>query len=265
MEPLEDLDDARDLHSLFRKGLLPEKAATLVRELPRIALLLPVYNEVENLDYVLTPLMQAGFFRYIVCADNNSTDGSADKARQLGALVSHCSRRGYGSTCLAGMELLNGYADWDILLYMDADGSDDPADLESVLGPVVSGEADFCIGARTTGVLLPHQKFGNWLATFLIRLLYGYSYRDLGPFRAIRRGPLNKLRMDDPDFGWTVQMQIRALKHRLSITEVPVMSRKRYAGRSKVSATIRGSVLAGWIILRTVFREFLLNKKESGV
>lgn len=263
LEALRDLDDARDLYFLYRNGKLPEATLELMEELPGIALLLPVYNEVENLEFVLNPLKESRFFEYIVCADNGSTDGSREKARDLGALVSLCQRRGYGSTCLKGMELLDGYDNWDILLFMDADGSDDPADLVSVLGPVVSNEAELCLGARTSGALLPHQKFGNWLATFLIRWIYGYSYRDLGPFRAINRKALKRLAMDDPDFGWTVQMQIRAVQNGLCIREMPVTSRKRYAGKSKVSATIRGSVLAGWIILRTVFREFLLNKKDS--
>ena len=263
MPPMHDLDDARDLFALMQSNTLPAPVQSQARRLPGISVILPVLNEVENLEYVIAPLRECGYFRHIVCADNGSTDGSVEKARSLGVLVSQCSRRGYGSTCLEAMRLLDQMDDWDILLFMDADGSDDPADLDAVLGPVVSGEADFSLGARTRGVLLPHQKFGNWLATFLIRILYGHSYEDLGPFRAIRRSALNLLRMDDPDFGWTVQMQIRALKHRLSVTEVPVMSRKRYAGRSKVSATIRGSVMAGWIILHTVFREFLLNKKES--
>ncbi|MCB1169350.1 MAG: glycosyltransferase family 2 protein [Leptospiraceae bacterium] len=253
----------------IRKTLSSQKLGVLTSqqlgELPEVALLIPVFNEVDNLEFVLEPIQQLHLFQHIVCADNGSNDGSPRKARALGALVSHCERRGYGSTCLAGMELLQEYPDWQILVFMDGDGSDDPEDLWEVLGPVLSGEADLCLGARLQGALLPHQKFGNWLATFLIRLLYGYSFRDLGPFRAIRRKSLQDLEMDDPDFGWTVQMQIRAVQRGLRIREVAVTSRKRHAGRSKVSATLKGSFLAGWIILRTVFREFLLNKKDSRV
>lgn len=263
MEPLNDLDDAEDLYRFHRAGLLGQEITSIIEDLPRIALLIPVFNEVENLAFVLGPLKDKGIFTHIVCADNGSTDGSTEKALELGALVSECPRRGYGSTCLKGMELLEQKKDWDILVFMDGDGSDDPSDLLSVLSPVASGEADLCLGARVKGVLLPHQKFGNWLATVLIRIIYGHKYRDLGPFRAIRREALSLLQMDDPDFGWTVQMQIRAVQKKLRIQEVPVNSRKRHAGRSKVSATIRGSFLAGWIILRTVGREFLLNKKDS--
>ncbi|MBU42987.1 MAG: hypothetical protein CMN76_07215 [Spirochaetaceae bacterium] len=263
MEPLADLDDASDLYSFHSQGNLPRETKALIEKLPGIAVLIPVFNEVENLEFVLSPLKDSGLFKHIVCADNDSSDGSREKARALGALVSHCNRRGYGSTCLKGMEFLEGYQDWQVLLYMDGDGSDDPADLLSVLEPVVSGQFDLCIGARTGGALLPHQRFGNWLATFLIRWLYKHRYRDLGPFRAIHRSALKRLKMDDPDFGWTVQMQVRAVRQNLRIAEVDVNSRKRYAGKSKVSATVKGSALAGWIILRTVFREFLLNKKDS--
>ncbi|MCB1137532.1 MAG: glycosyltransferase family 2 protein [Leptospiraceae bacterium] len=268
LAPLDDLDEAPDLFRILQgrtKSGTGLRTSSLLQKLPKCAALIPVLNEVENLEFVLRPLQELCLFNYIVCADNGSADGSPEKARELGALVSHCQRRGYGSTCLAGMGLLHSYPDWEILVFMDGDGSDDPEDLWSVLGPLFSGEADLCLGARTQGALLPHQKFGNWLATFLIRLLYKYRYRDLGPFRAIRRDALQALEMDDPDFGWTVQMQIRAVQRGLRICEVEVKSRKRHAGRSKVSATIKGSFLAGWIILRTVFREFLLNKKESRV
>ncbi|MCB1165887.1 MAG: DUF2064 domain-containing protein [Leptospiraceae bacterium] len=262
LEPVEDLDDAADLYRLMRRPLPGSVRDQLSRILPSIAVILPVLNEAENLKFVLEPLIESGLFSHIVCADNGSDDGSQELASSLGVEVTHCQRKGYGSTCLVAMEYLSGFSDWDVLLFTDADGSDDPADLFKVLGPVVSGRADLCIGRRQGGLLL-HQRFGNWLATFLIRLLYRHRYSDLGPFRAIGRAALSRLRMDDPDFGWTVQMQIRALRAGLRVQEADVTSRKRHAGRSKVSATVRGSVMAGWVILRTVGKEFLLNKNLS--
>ena len=149
-----------------------------------------------------------------------------------------------------------------MVLFLDADGSDDLTELDEILARTVSGNFDLCIGARVSklaerGALLPHARFGNWLATTLISFFWGFRYHDLGPLRAIRWSALEKLEMDDPDFGWTVQMQVRALKKKLRITELPVAYRKRSFGQSKVSASLINSLKAGYVILKVIFQELL--------
>lgn len=227
--------------------------------IPDIRVILPVLNEEANLPHVIGPLAKFGLFSEIICADNGSTDASAKVARELGALVIE-SERGYGNACLAGIRHIEEAGGCDAVLFIDADASDRPEDAWDVLAPVVSGRADFCLGRRIpeeSGALLFHARFGNWLSCALMRLFWGGRYHDLGPLRAVGFSALQSLSMEDKNFGWTVEMQIRALKRHLKIIEIPVGYRKRMHGESKVSASIRGSVLAGFVILRTVFRELL--------
>ena len=231
---------------------------------PNMRVVLPVLNEAQSLPIVLRKLHASGYFDRdaLICADNGSVDESVSIAKQAGAQVSHCARRGYGSTCLAALQLIRQQGGCEVVLFVDADGADDLSTqaLAKILAPCVSKQADFCLGARQAGLaqagaLLPHARFGNWLATRLIRLFWGARYNDLGPLRAIRWSALENLQMDDPDFGWTIQMQIRAAKKGLRCQEIPVAYHKRRAGKSKVSANIWGSIQAAMIILRTIWRE----------
>lgn len=252
-ETLADVDDARAFFSQSRKSQM------LSRLRPDVRVILPVLNEAENLPFVLAPLAATGIFSSVLCVDNGSTDGSAEIAESLGASVIR-SERGYGNACLAGLAQIRQSGGCEVVLFLDADGSDRVDDLWEVLAPVVSGRVDFCLGRRVPlepGALLFHARFGNWLSCFLMRLFWNGSFQDLGPMRALRFDALESLGMEDRNFGWTVEMQIRALKKRLKILEIPVGYRKRMHGKSKVSASIRGSIFAGFVILRTVFRELL--------
>src|SRR5262249_46641082 len=184
-------------------------------------------------------------------------DRTAEVARARGAQVVLEPRRGYGRACLAGLAALS--PEIRIVAFMDADGSDDPRDLVSLVEPIGRGEADLVIGSRELGQREPHalpahQRCGNWLATFLVRLFYGARYTDLGPFRAIRRDGLEQLALGHTNFGWTIEMQVKAHRASLLVREIPVRYRRRRSGRSKVSGTIRGSVRAGAEILWTILR-----------
>ena len=197
-----------------------------------------------------------GLYQQIIVADNGSRDRTAEIARCAGATVVAEPQRGYGAACLRA--LANLPPDTDTVVFMDADSSDDPREAAALLEPILKGRADFVLGSRTLGKaekgsLQPHQRVGNALATFLIRVLFGYRYTDLGPFRAIRLDALRKLDMRDRNYGWTIEMQIKAVRRKLRIEEVPVSYRNRI-GVSKVSGNLKASVLAGIKILWTVFR-----------
>jgi len=197
--------------------------------------------------------------REVVVADNGSRDRTADVARAGGATVVREPRRGYGAACLAALAHLRAQPP-DVVVFLDADGSDDPAELAHLLAPLADGRADLVIGSRVlgeheAGSLSPVQAFGNALATFLLRVLFGGGrFSDLGPFRAIRWAALERIEMRDRDYGWTVEMQARALRAGLACLEIPVRYRRRAAGRSKVSGTLRGVAGAGWKILFTIAR-----------
>ncbi len=228
-------------------------------ELPRIAVIIPALNEEASLPKVLADLPWKQL-KEVVVVDNGSADRTATVARDCGATVLREMRRGYGWACLAGISYLKDKqldSPPDMVVFLDADYSDYPDDLADVIRPIVDGGYDMVIGSRTKraepGALLPHARFGNRLATGLIRVLYGFTYTDLGPFRAIRFAELLSLDMQDQTYGWTVEMQIKAIRLGLQITEVPVRYRQRI-GQSKVSGTIKGTILAGYKILWTVFR-----------
>lgn len=229
----------------------------MLEKQPRIAVLLPALNEEMALPHVLADLPQT-VVEEVVVIDNGSSDHTAAVARAGGATVLNEPRRGYGWACLAGIAYLKAKAP-DIVVFLDADYSDHPDELPAVVGPIVTGGYDLVIGSRTKGeaepgALLPQSRFGNALATLLIRWLYGFTYSDLGPFRAIRFPALLDLGMTDRTYGWTVEMQIKAVRRGLRIAEVPVRYRKRASGESKVSGTMKGTLLAGYKILWTVFR-----------
>ncbi len=227
----------------------------------RIALVIPALNEAQAIGGVIASLPD--WLDEIVVVDNGSTDRTATIAADHGAAVVHEPRRGYGAACLAGLTHLASGHRPHIVAFMDADRSDDPGDLPALLEPIVAGSADMVIGSRALGhadpgsLTLP-QRFGNALATGLLRRLWGVRYTDLGPFRAIRFDHLARLQMDDLGYGWTVQMQARAAAAGYRMTEVPVSYRRRI-GKSKISGTVRGVVGAGTKILSTIARERLLR------
>ena len=220
---------------------------------PPTALIIPALDEEDAIGPLLASIDRK-LVRDVIVGDNGSRDRTADVARAGGAEVVHVAERGYGAACAGALAKLRD--DVEVVLFMDADGSDDPAEVASVLAPILEGRADLVIGARVVverGALTPQQRFGNWLATLLIRLIYRHRYTDLGPFRAIRRDLLDRIAMQDRRFGWTVEMQVRALQLGARVVEVPVRYRKR-VGVSKISGTVTGVVKAGWWILWTIFK-----------
>lgn len=225
----------------------------------RIALIIPALNEEQALTQVLDEVPRA-LFAQILVVDNGSCDATATVARARGAQVVSEPQRGYGRACLAGLAALEPGV--DAVVFMDADASDVPAEATRLLEPIRCGQAELVIGSRTgqaePGALAWHQRWGNWLVVKLIRLLYGFAYTDLGPFRAIRRSSLEQLSLCDPDFGWTAEMQVKAIQCRLRVVEVPVSYRRRI-GLSKISGTLTGTVRAGLKILWTIVRLRLMG------
>ncbi|MCS7023983.1 MAG: glycosyltransferase family 2 protein [Bryobacteraceae bacterium] len=220
------------------------------------ALIIPALNEEDVLGEMLSRIPR-DLFRWVIVANNGSTDQTALIARAHGAMVVDEPERGYGAACLKAVNALP--QDCDFVVFMQADLSEDVSDIPRLLAPLLDGRADLVIGSRTLGVcepgaLLPHQQVGNAVATGFIRLLYGHRYTDLGPFRAIRFQALRQLGMQDRGFGWTVEMQVRALQQGLRVVEVPVQYRKRRAGVNKISGQWKASLAAGSKILWTVLR-----------
>ena len=231
-------------------------------------MVLPALNEEGSIGLVLDDLPRENVAA-IVVGDNGSTDRTAEIARSKGATVVDAPRRGYGSACLAALAALPApeRADEEIVVFLDADYSDHPEDLPTLLDPIVRGEAVIVIGTRMNprcepGALLPQAQFGNWLATTLIASFFGVEYTDLGPFRAIRRDAFEALEMSDPAFGWTVELQVKGAERGLVSTEVPVGYRKR-VGRSKITGTVRGTFLAGKKILGIILGRALSRPWNS--
>ncbi len=224
---------------------------------PTVDVVIPALDEEASLPLVLAALPRRRV-RRVVVADNGSTDGTARVAAAAGAVVVPAARRGYGSACLAGLDHLRRHGPPDLVAFVDADFSDHPDELPRLLAPLEAGAADLVIGSRVLGrrergALLPQARAGNLVACALIRLLYGHHYTDLGPFRAARWEALERLGMADPDFGWTAEMQVKALAAGLRVTEVPVSYRRR-VGVSKITGTVVGTLRAGYKILWTVLR-----------
>jgi glycosyltransferase involved in cell wall biosynthesis len=236
---------------------VPSPASLTGREGESVDVVIPALNEEASLPLVLAGLPRPPA-RRVVVADNGSRDGTARVAREGGAEVVNAARRGYGSACLAGLDHLRRTGPPDVVAFIDADFSDHPEELPSLVAPILSGQADLVIGSRVLGqrekgALLPQARAGNLVACLLIRLFYGHRFTDLGPFRAIRWDALERLGMADPDFGWTAEMQVKAVRLGLRCAEVPVSYRKR-VGASKITGTISGTVRAGYKILWTVGR-----------
>ena len=213
--------------------------------------MIPALNEERALPYVLREIPRPPV-RRVVVADNGSTDATAEVAVDNGAEVVHEPERGYGAACLRALAHLD-LDPPDIVVFLDGDYSDHPDELPSLIRPILEGRADVVIGSRATGrrergALSPQQRVGNAIASTALGLLYGVRYTDLGPFRAVRWETLEHLQMCDRNYGWTVEMQIKAARQRIPYCEVPVSYRRRI-GVSKVSGTVRGSVYAGAKIL----------------
>ena len=223
----------------------------------RISIIIPAYNEESSIGLVLDALPQEKIHEIIV-VDNCSTDATARVAQEHGARVVKEPRKGYGSACLKGIDELD---DPDIVVFIDGDFSDFPEEIVLLIGPIETGEKDFVLGSRMIFpknqlALLPQARYGNRLAILLIKLFFKYEFTDLGPFRAIRYSSLMSLGMQDRDFGWTVEMQIKALRNGLRIHEVPVNYRKR-VGTSKITGTLSGTIRAGTKIIYTIFKYLL--------
>ena len=222
----------------------------------KVALIIPALNEDAVIGRMLAAL-PPDLYEIVVVSDNGSTDRTSDVAYKSGATVVTDDERGYGAACLRAISALPEMI--DAVVFMQADLSEDPAEARDLLRPLREGTADLVIGSRTLGnaepgALLPHQEFGNHVAAFLIRLLFGHRYTDLGPYRAIRMSALQGLGMQDRNYGWTVEMQVRALLCGLRVVEIPVRYGIRKAGVNKVSGNLVASVKAGWKIVTTVLR-----------
>ena len=224
----------------------------------RISIIIPAYNEESSIGLVLDALPQDKLHEIIV-VDNGSTDATARVAQEHGARVVKEPRKGYGSACLKGIDELDAP---DIVVFIDGDFSDFPEEIVLLISPIETGEKDFVLGSRmilpkSQLALLPQARYGNRLAVFLIKLFFKHEFTDLGPFRAIRYSSLMSIGMKDIDFGWTVEMQIKAVRNGLRIQEVPVNYRKR-VGISKISGTVLGTFRAGTKIIYTIFKYLLL-------
>ena len=223
-----------------------------------IYVIIPAYNEEKSIAKVINDIPK-DLVAEIIVANNNSKDNTSLEAKNAGATVVHAPESGYGNACLKGIEYLKNKANADdIIVFIDGDYSDYPEEIVNIIAPIKNDSADLVIGSRATGIkekgamTLP-QEFGNWLATHLIKLFYGVTFTDLGPFRAITWGNLQKINMQDKTYGWTVEMQIKAAKLSLRCAEVPVTYRKRI-GVSKVSGTFKGVILAGYKIMWMIFK-----------
>jgi len=223
-----------------------------------IDVIIPAFNEEESVGLVVNDIPK-NLVRDIIVVNNNSTDNTVESASNAGAIVIDEPRKGYGSACLKGMEKVKGNATPpDMVVFIDADYSDYPEEIKKLVQPIINDNIDLVIGSRAlgekeNGSMMPQQIFGNWLATTLIKLLYNKKFTDLGPFRAIKWSKLLEIQMCDTNFGWTVEMQVKAAKNNLTFAEVPVSYRKRI-GISKITGTIKGTVMAGYKIITTIFK-----------
>jgi glycosyltransferase involved in cell wall biosynthesis len=225
---------------------------------PRIVVIIPAYNEENSIAKVLSDI-PPGLVSEVIVVNNNSNDATEVNARDAGATVLREKRRGYGYACLKGIAYIKQLQpEPDIVVFIDADYSDLPEEMPLLVQPIINEKIDMVIGSRALGKkekgsMTVQQVFGNWLATGLLKIMYGFRYTDLGPFRAIRYDKLLEINMQDTTYGWTVEMQLKAVKLKMKIIEVPVSYRKRI-GFSKISGTVKGTVLAGYKIITTIFK-----------
>lgn len=222
-----------------------------------INVIIPAFNEADSIAKVIAEIPTSVAETIVV--NNASTDATVENAKKAGATVLTETQKGYGNACLKGMHYVAAKAKKpDIIVFLDGDYSDYPEELTKIVAPIIEDGYDFVIGTRTkklreAGSMTPQQVFGNWLATSLMKLFFGAKFTDLGPFRSIKYDALLALEMEDKTYGWTVEMQLKALKRKLRYTEVPVRYKKRI-GVSKVSGTVKGTIFAGIKILGWIFK-----------
>ncbi len=223
----------------------------------QIKVIIPAFNEADSIAKVINELPES--VAEIIVVNNNSTDHTIQNAQNAGATVLTEEQKGYGYACLRGLDYVAQQSKQpDIIVFIDGDYSDYPEELDKVVAPILEDDIDFVVGARRKklreeGSMTPQQVFGNWLATFLMRLFFRANFTDLGPFRAIKYEKLKELEMQDKTYGWTVEMQLKVLRKKMTYTEVPVRYKKRI-GVSKVSGTVKGSIFAGIKILGWIFK-----------
>jgi glycosyltransferase involved in cell wall biosynthesis len=222
-----------------------------------IKVIIPAFNEADSIAHVINEIPKT--VSEVIVVNNNSTDDTVKNAEKAGATVLTETRKGYGYACLKGLDYIAAKSKQpDIIVFIDGDYSDYPEELDKIVAPILENDIDFVVGARTKslreeGSMTPQQVFGNWLATFLMSLFFGAKFTDLGPFRAIKYEKLKELNMEDKTYGWTVEMQLKVLKKKMTYTEVPVRYKRRI-GISKVSGTVKGSIFAGIKILGWIFK-----------
>ncbi|WP_424495201.1 glycosyltransferase family 2 protein [Salinimicrobium sp. GXAS 041] len=226
--------------------------------MPRIIkVIIPAYNEADSIGLVIKDIPK--LVNEIIVVSNNSTDATEENAAKAGATVLKEPKKGYGHACLKGMDYLSKKDPKpDIVVFLDGDYSDYPEELEKLITPILEEDVDFVVGARVDrmrekGSMTLPQIFGNWLATSLMKLIFNARFTDLGPFRAIKYGKLLELEMQDKTYGWTIEMQLKALKKKYTYIEIPVHYRNRI-GVSKVSGTVKGAFMAGVKILGWIFK-----------
>ena len=225
--------------------------------MPIIKVIIPAYNEADSISHVINDIPE--IVDEVIVVSNNSTDATETNAKQAGATILKESRKGYGYACLKGMDYVSKQETKpDIIVFLDGDYSDYPEELTKIVEPIINEDIDFVIGSRVKrlreqGSMTIPQIFGNWLATSLMRLMFKSTFTDLGPFRAIKYEKLLALNMEDKTYGWTVEMQLKALKQKFKYVEIPVNYRNRI-GVSKVSGTIKGAIFAGIKILGWIFK-----------
>jgi glycosyltransferase involved in cell wall biosynthesis len=247
----------------YWRGIVPTHSGGDKRIGVRVSVIIPTHNEAQAIGRVLADLPSDGVTEVIV-VDSNSTDGTPDLAQKLGARVIAEPRRGYGRACLTGIANTNNP---DVIVFLDGDYSDRPSELPILLAPIIEGYADISLGSRlgsknNPGALPWHQKFGNHLAAALIRLLYGAKITDLGPFRAGRAEVLRALELEEPTYGWAVEMILKGAIAGFRIVEVPVSYHPRI-GQSKISGTVKGTLGAAWFILSRIVRYYFRRRRAG--